>query len=318
MTELISIVVPIFNEAAGVPSFFENLQNVLKAEDINYEVVFCDDGSTDNTKQVVKELAKQHASVRLVSLSRNFGKEAALAAGISQAQGDAIITIDGDGQHPPELIPKFIDAWRSGKCVVVGVRTNTSGGSLSRRVATAFYYKLLSLVSRQDLAKTTDFCLIDKSVKEELLQLGESNRINRGLIEWLGFSRGYIKFEAKARTIGNATYSSKQLFELARNSIVSTSPLPLYFFGGIGLVITPLSLLAGIVIFIEALLLNDPLGWKITGTAMLGILIIFLIGLVLMAIGMLSAYIWHIHTESKRRPLFIIDREQSVGLTKTR
>ncbi len=317
MSALLSVVIPVFNESAGIEEFYRRLQQVLEKHVEKYEVLFCNDGSTDTTLNVLQQIAQQHDHVRIVSLSRNFGKEAALAAGFEQAKGSAIIAIDSDGQHPPELIPDFIESWKQGNKVVVGVRTNTSGGSLLRRMATATYYRILGSLSKQQLHQTTDYCLIDESVKEALHELRERNRINRGLIEWLGFKRAYITFEASPRIAGSATYSLSQLAELARNSIVSASPLPLYFFGIIGAVITPLSFLLGIVIIIQDLLLDDPLGWKITGTAMLGVLIIFLVGLVLMAVGMLSVYIWQIHTESKRRPLYVIDKERSHGLAKT-
>lgn len=317
MSALISVVVPVFNESAGIEEFFRQLQKVLQEHVQKYEIVFCDDGSTDDTLNTLHKLAKTDVNVRIVSLSRNFGKEAALAAGFKQSKGDAIIAIDSDGQHPVELIPVFIESWKNGHKVVVGVRTNTSGGSLARKVSTSAYYKVLGSLSKQQLRQTTDYCLIDASVRDSLNELHELNRINRGLIAWLGFSRAYIEFEANPRIAGTATYSLRQLAELAQNSIVSVSPLPLYFFGIIGAIITPLSLILGTVVIIQDLLLDDPLGWKITGTAMLGILIIFLVGLVLMAVGMLSVYIWQIHIETKRRPLYIIDKERSLGLSKT-
>ena len=312
----LSVVVPLYNESAGVANFHASLIQVV--DDVSagsYEIIYCDDGSADNTGSVIKQLRAGDSQIKLISLSKNFGKENALAAGISQATGQAIIMLDGDGQHPVELIPKFVDAWKAGAQVVVGVRSENQKEGFTKRFGSKVFYKLFnSLTGQKMLAGSTDFRLIDKVVQQAFLELKESDRITRGLIDWLGFKRELIYFTANARQAGSASYSNRKLIRLATDSFVSLSPTPLYLFGYLGVFITFSSLLLGLSVILEQLILGDPWHWKFTGTAMLGILIIFLVGIVLMSQGILSLYISHIHTQSKQRPLYIIDYGKSAGI----
>jgi dolichol-phosphate mannosyltransferase len=288
---------------------------VLHAARYNFEIIYCDDGSTDTTGKAVRDLTEKDPHVRLIRFSRNFGKENALSAGIAEAQGDAIIMLDGDGQHPPELIPDFVSAWRDGSKVVVGIRDNYSGEGWLRRLGSWGFYKTFSRMSGQKLVRgTTDFRLIDKSVQKEFLRLQETNRITRGLLDWIGFKQTYINFTSPPRAAGMPAYGHKSLIKLAMNGFVSLSPTPLYLFGYIGLFITASSLILGVSVLTEQVLLSDPLGWKFTGTAMLSILILFLVGILLLSQGVTAMYIAHIHSQSKQRPLYVIDREMSVGL----
>jgi polyisoprenyl-phosphate glycosyltransferase len=317
---LLSVVVPLYNEGAGLASFHTSLWAGIEAANIeDYEVIYVDDGSTDNTAEVARTLHGHDPKVRLISLSRNFGKENALSAGLAQASGDAIMTIDGDGQHPPERIPEFVDAWRSGAQVVVGVRGGISHESSWKQLQSKVFYKVFNSMSEQKLLPgSTDFRLIDQAVLQAFLQLQESDRITRGLIDWLGFRRQIITFQPHNRQHGTANYSQRKLMVLAVNSFVSLSRTPLYVFGYLGVAITSLSFIFGTVVFVEQLLLEDPLHWNFTGTAMLGILIIFLVGIVLMSQGILSLYISLLHNQSKQRPLFIIDYQASAGIEQTK
>jgi len=316
MNKKISVVIPIFNEADGLDGFYHTLKKALTKADItNHEVIFCDDGSIDDTPKIASKLATKDKDLTYIRLSRNFGKEAALAAGISHATGDAIMTVDGDGQHPVELISKFVDKWRAGAQVVIGIRNKSASDTPLKRLFSRLFYFLFNRMSTQQLIPgSTDFRLIDKSVQRAFLELHETERTTRGLIDWLGFRREFINFDAKQRGSGTATYSVRKLFALASNSIVSLSPKPLYLSGGIGAVITPLALLLGVVVVIEQLLLGDPLNWDFTGTAMLGILLVFLVGIMLVSLGILSLYISHIHSQSKQRPLYVIDQGSSVNV----
>lgn len=316
MADKISIVVPVYNEAAGISSFYTSIKDVLAGASItHYQLIFCDDGSTDNTPDIIRELASSDKHLRLICFSRNFGKEAALAAGIAQADGDAILTIDGDGQHPVELIPEFIEKWRAGTQVVIGVRKTSASDRAVKRWGSRLFYSIFNALGTQQLIPgSTDYRLIDKAVQKAFLKLGETERITRGLIDWLGFRREFVYFSAKERVTGKASYGTSKLFKLASDSIVSLSPVPLYISGGLGLLITPLAFLLGIIVLFEQVLLDDPLNWNFTGTAMLGILIVFLVGIVLVSQGILSLYISHIHTQSKQRPLYIIDEDSSTGL----
>jgi dolichol-phosphate mannosyltransferase len=304
-----------YNEAENIASFHESLIGVLDQIQHSFEIIYCDDGSIDDTQKAVKQLAVNNALIRYVKLSRNFGKEAALTAGIRYSKGDAIVLIDADGQHPVESLPEFIEKWQAGVKVVIGISNPYKRAGAIKRAGSKLFYWLFNRVSTSKLIPgTSDFRLIDRQVREAFLQMGESNRITRGLIDWVGFEREYVHYTTKPRLHGEAHYSTRKLFQLALNSFVSLSTAPLYLFGYIGLAITPLALLLGLTVFIEQLLLGDPLHWRFTGTAMLGILIIFLVGTLLMAQGMNALYISHIHAESKKRPLYIIDEESSLRL----
>ncbi|HEY8886539.1 MAG TPA: glycosyltransferase family 2 protein [Candidatus Microsaccharimonas sp.] len=313
---LLSIIVPVFNEEDGIVHFHESLTTALKQIDgIQYEIIYTDDGSTDQTSDIIRDIAGLDKTVRVLSLSRNFGKEYALTAGISQARGDAIITIDGDGQHPVSSIAAFVQEWQNGAQVVVGVRKSTRHRAGFKSLGSRLFYKLFNSITGEKLLPgSTDFRLIDREVQQAFLKLGETDRITRGLIDWLGFDRKIIYFDVLDRNFGKASYNSHQLVRLAVNSFVSLSPVPLYIFGYTGVAITALSGLLGLAVIVEQVLLHDPLSWKFTGTAMLGILILFLVGILLTSQGIVSLYISHIHNQSKRRPLFVINHKKSVDV----
>jgi glycosyltransferase involved in cell wall biosynthesis len=314
----LSAVVPLYNEGAGLTNFHALLVGALeKSVGSSYEVLYCDDGSQDDTVKVIEELRRDNLRLKLVKLSRNFGKESALAAGIALARGEAIIMIDGDGQHPAELIPDFVDAWKAGSQVVIGVRTANKNEGWFKHVGSSLFYNSFNKLTRQKMVPgSTDFRLIDGAVQRAFLQLRETDRITRGLIDWLGFDRSYIPFTANERQQGSAGYSRRKLVALATNSFVSLTSVPLHIFGYLGVFITGASLLLGTVVGVEQLLLGDPLRWRFTGTAMLSIMLLFLVGVVLLSQGMLALYISHIHNQSKQRPLYVIDYEHSAGLDK--
>lgn len=315
-TNDLSIVIPVFNEEPGIVAFHKSLEAVVsKLNKYSFEIIYVDDGSTDGTNQLIRKLCDQDKAVKLVKLSRNFGKESALTAGIAQAKGSATLMLDGDGQHPVEIIPKFIEAWENGAQVVIGIRASNSKEGWTKKMGSWFFYKLFNKMTGQKLiAGSTDYRLIDKPVQKAYLSLNETDRIARGLIDWLGFRREYIYFKANPRSHGTSSYSSTKLFGLAVNSFTSLSVKPLYIFGYTGIFITIASFLLGVAVIIEQLILNDPLHWKFTGTAMLGILILFLVGLLLMSQGILSIYISNLHSQAKQRPLYVIDHEGSVGV----
>lgn len=315
---MLSVVVPVYNEADGLKAFHASLLDAVQgcAKDA-YEIIYCDDGSTDQTTRIIKGLRAGNSRLKLVRLSRNFGKESALAAGMAMANGQAVITLDGDGQHPVELIPKFLAAWQGGAQVVVGVRTNNNS-SFFRRFGSRLFYQVFNRFTNHSLLPgSTDYCLLDRSVRQAFLDLREGDRLTRGLIDWLGFDRKLIYFEARGRVGGSPGYEFRKLMHLAANSFVSLSPTPLYWFGYLGIFITLAALLLGLAVIVEQLLLNDPWHWKFTGTAMLGILTLFLVGLVLLSQGILSLYISRIHNQSKRRPLYVIDYKNSAGIEAT-
>lgn len=314
----ISFVIPAYNEAEGLSNLQTSLTNIAKMGGYKYEIIYCDDGSSDNTSELVTAWNAQDENTRLVRLSRNFGKESALAAGIATAKGDAIILLDADGQHPVEKIPEFISKWQNGAQVVSGIRTSNQGEGSFKRNGSRLFYAVFNRISDQPLMQgSTDFRLISRPVADAFLDLKENDRITRGLIDWLGFRQDYVEFKANAREHGDVSYSRRKLIRLAANSFVSLTSTPMYLFGYLGVFITIFSLLLGASITIEQLILKDPLNWNFTGTAMLGVLIIFLVGIVLLSQGILSVYIAHIHNQSKQRPLYIIDYDTSAGVKKS-
>jgi polyisoprenyl-phosphate glycosyltransferase len=315
-TIFLSVVVPLYNEESGLREFHNKLVSTASSVgDGNYEIIYCDDGSTDNTPAIVAELHAKDEKTKLLSLSRNFGKEIALAAGIAEAHGKAIITIDGDGQHPVEKIPEFIKKWQKGAKVVVGIRVSNNNEGPVKRYGSRLFYLLFNSLSGQHLVPgSSDFRLIDQDVQRQLVKLTEPDRITRGLIDWLGFRRDYIDFKANPRLAGKASYSTNKLLRLATHSFISLSPKPLYFFGYLGIFITATSLLLGLTVFIEQILLRDPLLWEFTGTAMLSIMLLFMTGIILMSQGILALYVSQVHNQTKGRPLYIVDTSRSIGL----
>jgi glycosyltransferase involved in cell wall biosynthesis len=252
-------------------------------------------------------LSAKDTSVKFLSLSRNFGKEAATSAGIKLSAGDVAVMIDADGQHPVNLVETFVAKWHDGYDVVIGVRKkNIKEGPVKRYGSKLFNYTLDSLTSGNAIPGATDFRLIDKKVVSEFNILTERNRITRGLIDWLGFKRTVVEFESPARHSGKATYSVKKLIRLALHAFVSQSTKPLQFAGFLGATATATSALVGSFLLIESYILSDPMNLEITGTALLALFLSFLVGLVLICQWLLALYIESIHSETQNRPLYII------------
>lgn len=316
MSKLVSIVIPCYNEGDNIGPFFKQINKVIAADKKRrYEIVYVNDGSNDDTLKRLKKLVAQNKSVRVVSLSRNFGKEVATTAGIHHARGDALLMIDADGQHPPELIPDFIKKWEDGAQIVIGVRvSNQKEGPIKRYGSKLFHALFNKMTGRRLVPGSTDFRLIDRVVQREFMRMTERSRITRGLIDWLGFQQDYIYFDAKERMAGEATYSIDKLVQLALDSFVSLSLKPLYFSLYAGLTVMPLSLLVGVFCLIE-MSMGDPLHLGVTGSGYLGLLIVFLVGLLLVSQGITALYLSHIHIETQNRPLFIVDKSSSHGIT---
>ena len=312
---LLSVAIPVYNEAGGLADFNKALiASVDKATDGSYERIYCNDGSLDKTAQLIEGFHKQNPKVKLISFSRNFGKEIATTAALHAATGQAVITIDADGQHPVELIPEFLERWRDGTKVVIGVRQSNQNEGWVKRYGSKLFYKIFNRFTGIKLIPgSSDYRLIDQVVCREFVRMTERSRITRGLIDWLGYPRDYIKFKANARLSGEAGYSFKKLFKLAIDSIVSMSKSPLHFIAYLGAVVLPISTIIGLVMVIDAAV-GDPLGLRATGSAYAVVLILFLVGVLLVSQGIIGLYLSQIHTETQNRPLYIIDEENSVGI----
>lgn len=313
--QLISLVVPLFNESANLRILHDSLREVLAGlPDYNFEIVYVNDGSYDDSLSVLQEIAQHNDAVRIVSLSRNFGKEVATTAGIHAANGDAIITLDADGQHPVELIPEFIARWQSGSKVVIGVRTSNQGEGFTKRYGSKVFYRVMNRLSGTHLVPgSSDYRLIDQVVQQEFMRMTERNRITRGLVDWLGYDRAYIDYVANPRVNGDAGYSFRRLVKLFVDSVISLSISPLYIAAYLGAFVLPVSVLLGLFMTVDKLF-GDPFNLRLTGGAFVMVLMLFLIGVLLLSQGIIGLYLSHIHSETQNRPLYIIDRHNSKGL----
>lgn len=304
----ITLIVPVYNEEANLAPLYGRIRAaVAPLSGYQFSVLFVDDGSTDGSLGALVALAREDANIQYLSFSRNFGKEIATTAGLRHAAGSAAIMMDADLQHPPELIPQLIAQWEHGADIIIGVRTRRSGEPLLRRLASSLFYRLLNAISENPtLPHATDFRLLSRPVMEALNALNEKNRMTRGLIDWLGFRRAYVPFEAPPRARGTSDYSTIKRLKLAAAGVVGSSLFPLKIAGHLGIIITFISGLLGLYIFIEKYILDDPLGHNFSGPAILAVIILFLIGIVLICLGLIALYIANIHTEVRNRPLYII------------
>jgi glycosyltransferase involved in cell wall biosynthesis len=314
-SQLISIVVPLYNESANLLSLQAGLQNVYDSlKEYEFETIYVNDGSRDNSLEVLRRLAHGDTMIKIVCLSRNFGKEIAITAGLSEATGDAMITLDADGQFPVELIPEFIRRWQAGAKVVVGLRTANQREGVVKRYGSKLFYSLFNKISTTPMVPaSTDFRLIDRDVQQAFLGMTERRRMTRALIDWLGYQPEYIEFVANARTDGETGYSVRRLVKLAVDSMVSSTISPLYIAAYLGMIVLPLSVLLAILMVIDKLA-NDPLNLNLTGGAFVMVLMLFLIGVLLLSQGIIGLYLSHIHSETQNRPLYVVDQHNSTGL----
>lgn len=305
--KLISIIVPVYNEEENVPIFYAEVKKVLDKISYDWEIIFINDGSRDGSIEKLNAIAAIDSRVRVLDFSRNFGKEIAITAGINHAKGDACLLLDSDLQHPVEKIPDFIKKWEDGAEIVIGVREKNDGAGFVEKFGSYFFYKIINRISEMEIiSHATDFRLLDRIVIDEFDKLSEKNRITRALIDWLGFRKDYVYFEANARLHGKPTYSFWKRVRLAFNSMVSFSLFPLRLAGYLGIIITIISALLGLFMFITNYVTRSL---DFSGPAILAVVILFLIGIVLICLGLIALYIANIHTEVSNRPMYIIRKK---------
>lgn len=308
--ELISIVIPVHNEETNVPLISSDLKKVLDKTNYDFEIIFINDGSKDNSSVELNKIAEEDKRIKVLEFNRNFGKEAATTAGLEACRGNACIVVDADMQHPIELIPEFIKKWENGTKVVVGVRTKNKGEGLIKRFGSYMFYLTINSIAETKLVpRATDYRLIDRVVIDEFKRLKEKNRMTRALIDWLGFKQDYIYFKANERVHGIASYSYLKLIKLALSSFVAHSLFPLKLAGYLGIFITFFSTLLGLLMIADKFFLSNQWKMSFSGTAMLATVIIFLIGIVLSCLGLIALYIGNIHAEVINRPMYIIKRK---------
>lgn len=300
----ISIIVPVLNEMESIPIFIERMSDVLNGADVsNFEFVFVNDGSTDETLQVLLKYAKQSAQIKVIDLSRNFGKEAAMTAGLFAASGDAVVPIDVDLQDPPELIPAMIEKWREGYEVVLARREDRSSDTVMKRGAAAWFYRFHNLISKPKIPENVgDFRLIDRCAVEALKQLPETHRFMKGLFAWIGFRTTTINYTREQRSAGTSKFKGWQLWNFALEGLTSFSTFPLRIWTYVGLTVSSLSFVFGIWIVVASL----TIGNDVPGYASLMVAVTFLGGLQLLGIGVLGEYLGRTYVEAKRRPIYIV------------
>jgi len=304
---VISVITPFYNEGEGVQTYFERVFSLARSmPELDFEFVCVDDGSRDNTLALLTAEASRHSNVLVIELSRNFGKEAALTAGIDAASGDAVVPIDADLQDPPELIPMMVERWKSGFDVVLARRADrSSDGFLKRSTAKAFYRAHNRISSLKIPDNVGDFRLLDRTVVTALKSLPERQRFMKGLFTWVGFRTTVLDYSRPPRASGQTKFSGFKLWELALEGITSFSIVPLKvwtYIGGLGALVTALY---AIFIVIRTLLF----GVDVPGYASLLVAVLFVGSIQLVSIGLLGEYIGRIYVESKQRPVYLVRRQ---------
>lgn len=299
-----SLVVPVFNEAETVELFVDTLCPLLDEQGIDFEILFVNDGSQDNTLEVITNRIARESRIRMVNLSRNFGKEAALTAGLDHAAGEVVIPIDVDLQDPPELIPVFLERWRQGYDVVYGMRTNRDSDTVSKRASANWFYRAFNAISNVQIPENVgDFRLMDRRVVEVIKNIPERNRFMKGLFAWVGFNSIGIRYERPSRSAGTTKWNHWSLWNFALDGLASFSTLPLRVWTYLGGIIAFLSFAYGVFIIVRVLLF----GVDIPGYASLLTTVLFLGGVQLLSVGILGEYLGRLITETKRRPLYVVD-----------
>lgn len=302
---LASIVIPCYNEAGNIEELYTQLKPILGELD-NAELLFVDDGSTDSTSEKVLELKAADNRIKLIQLSRNFGHQAALKAGLDHAKGDCVISMDADLQHPPELIPDLIKKWREGCEVVFTVREEDKNLGFLKRLTSKMFYRLAEKLSSVQLHPgTADYRLLDRTVVDVLKQLEESHLFFRGLVSWVGFKQISVRYKANKRFSGNSNYTYGKMLSLALSGITSFSVRPLQLSIFMGVIIASLAGIYGLyVIYIFAFTEQAVTGWASTTASVL-----FIGGVQLIMLGIMGEYIGKGFIEGKRRPTYVIRKK---------
>lgn len=302
---LVSVVVPFFNEEKAVDRFLETIIAVLEDIDTKWEIICVDDGSSDHTLQHLLSAARANPAISVLALSRNFGKESALTAGIESSGGDVVVLIDADLQDPPMLIGDMLEKWREGYDVVYGIRQSRNEDSLTKRVTAGVFYRIFnSLTSVPVPVNSGDFRLMDRRVADRLRELPERTRFMKGLFAWLGYKSTAVYYDRPGREEGKTTWSYWKLWNFALDGLTSFSTVPLRVWTYVGLIVSLMSFgYASFLIFrtfIE--------GVDLPGYASLMVVILFLGGIQLISLGVLGEYLGRVFIEVKQRPIYLIDR----------
>lgn len=302
---MISIVTPVYNEEDNVVFFHEEITKVMKTTGMDYELIYVNDGSKDRTDELIRELAEKDSHVRAITFARNFGHQTAITCGMDFARGDAVITMDGDMQHPPELIPLLLEKWKDGYDIVQTIRTSTEDSGFIKKITSAGYYKVINSISKTPVTPGgSDFRLMNRKSLDVFLRFREHARFIRGIVGGLGFKQTTIKFEAPARHAGVSKFSMNKMLHFAMDGILtnSTTPLRAAFYAGV------VSGVIGILLILHVLY-SYLVGNTVPGWATMTILIAFFGSANLVGLGIIGEYIGRIYEETKDRPLYWISND---------
>ncbi len=304
----ISVVVPMYYEEAVAKECDKRLNSAL--EQYDYEILYINDGSTDKTLPILKDIAKENAKVRIISFSRNFGHQAAVTAGVRHAEGDCVVIIDADLQDPPELIPDMVKLWQEGNDVVYAKRKKRKGESFFKLLTAKLFYKILDSLTDTEIPRDTgDFRLIDRKVADAFNRMTEHNRFIRGMVPWLGFKQAPIEYVRDERYAGETKYPLKKMIKFALNGILSFSIKPLQLVTKLGII----TLFFSLAIIVYVLISKFTGHALMQGWASIMIVVTMLSGVQLVALGVVGEYIARIYEETKERPIYIV--EEKINFT---
>jgi dolichol-phosphate mannosyltransferase len=310
-----SLVVPIYNEEAVLPRLLHRLDRLLERLDAPAEVILVDDGSRDISGMMAAARAQDNPHYRYIGLSRNFGHQIAITAGMERAQGDAIIVMDADLQDPPEVVLELIAKWREGFDIVYAKRKAREGESFLKLATAHAFYRVLRKLSNVDIPENVgDFRLIDRKVLEAFKRMPERDRFVRGMFGWLGFKQTAVEFHREARAAGETKYGWRKMFRLATDGIIGFSDAPLRAVLWLGAGVSALAMLYGAIVLAMVLFGSGAL---VQGWASLAVLTSLLAGMNLMTVGVVGLYVGRIHNEVKQRPLYVIGREEGFREART-
>jgi glycosyltransferase involved in cell wall biosynthesis len=308
---MLSVVVPVKNEEEAILPFVERVGAVLDAvtADGGWEILFVDDGSSDATLAAIVALNLSDARVRGLSLSRNFGKEAALSAGLDHARGSAVIPMDVDMQDPPEVLPEMVAKWREGHEMVFGLRRSRAEDSLTKRITAGLFYRAHNIVSADKIPQNVgDFRLMDRKVVDVIRAMPERNRFMKGLFAWAGFRQAAVEYDRAERETGTTKYNYWKLWTLAIDGITSASTVPLRIWSYVGAVVALFAIGFAGWLAVDTIMFGNP----VPGYASIMVSVLFLGGIQLISLGVLGEYVGRILTETKQRPLYVV--RDTVGI----
>src|SRR5437588_7352876 len=294
---LLSVVAPMHDEEGSVREFYARVTSALQG--LNFELILVDDASGDRTPELLADLAATDPRVRVIHLSRNFGHQAALTAGLEHARGDAVAMLDGDLQDPPELIPKMLDEWRRGAEVVYAVRNQRAGESWFKLTTARWFYRLFARLSNLELTQNSgDFRLLDRRALDALLAMRERNRFLRGMTVWVGFTQTAIGYDRDPRHAGETKYTLKRMLKFSLDAISSFSWMPLQIATIFGFIVTGIAFLG-----LPFAIVSRIVGWYAPGRRALMMVVLLTVGLQLITVGIIGEYVGRIYDEVKGRPL---------------